>query len=495
MRAGKVKPFVLACAFLSAAGVAAARPGEECPTELRLDAGDTQTGDSFGYAVAVQDDLVFVGAWGDDDLGTNTGAVYVFRRDGAEWTRVDKLYADDPADANAFGYSLALSGDLLVVGSPGCDPGAFDNGAAYIFWRTGDSWSQVAKVWAGDPTRQKYLGVTAAIHDDRVVMGAFGDDRLGLRTGAAYVFGPSGLEWVEEAKLFAGDGQAEDLFGVSVGVEGDVVVVGSFLHDGYGRNAGAVYVYRRVEGEWVEDDKFIALDTVSLDTFGRALSIDQGLLLVGADGDDDNGSSSGSGYVFRLEAGRWVQEAKLVAEDGEAEELLGSSAALRGDTAILGAIWDDENGVRSGSAYVFRRTVGAGGPTWQQSAKLVPDDGGPSAVFGASSATDGVRALVGSYLSSDYGNQSGAAYMFDLACLSTCSRDPAWVCDGDVDGDGTVNPMDYGLVQGAFCVEGDCDPNDLCQYDLDCNGAINPVDAGIVQSLFGVCEEPRDVCP
>jgi hypothetical protein len=76
-----------------------------------------------------------------------------------------------------------------------------------------------------------------------------------------------------------------------------------------------------------------------------------------------------------------------------------------------------------------------------------------------------------------------------------CTRQPAWVCDGDVDGNGAVNPVDVGLVQAAFCVAGSCAEQDLCQYDLDCNGAINPVDSGLVQSLFGTCDPPRDPCP
>ena len=72
-----------------------------------------------------------------------------------------------------------------------------------------------------------------------------------------------------------------------------------------------------------------------------------------------------------------------------------------------------------------------------------------------------------------------------------CTRDPEWICDGDVDGDRQVNPVDSGLVQAVF---GSADEQNLCNYDLDCDGQINPVDAGIVQSLFGTCEEPRDVC-
>jgi hypothetical protein len=80
-------------------------------------------------------------------------------------------------------------------------------------------------------------------------------------------------------------------------------------------------------------------------------------------------------------------------------------------------------------------------------------------------------------------------------CVSGCVRSPDWVCDGDVDGNGTVNPVDVGLIQSGFCAVGQCDAQDLCQYDMDCNDTINPVDVGIVQSLFGVCDPPREVCP
>ena len=87
---------------------------------------------------------------------------------------------------------------------------------------------------------------------------------------------------------------------------------------------------------------------------------------------------------------------------------------------------------------------------------------------------------------------TGGFWVVPPPVTGACSRDPEWVCDGDTDGDGQVNPVDSGLVQAAF---GSSNEQDLCQYDVDCDGQINPVDSGIVQSLFGTCNTPRSVCP
>ncbi len=182
-----------------------------------------------------------------------------------------------------------------------------------------------------------------------------------------------------------------------------------------------------------------------------------------------------------------VQEAKLLADDGEAFDDFGRSVAIDGDTAVIGAYLDNDNGSDSGSAYVFRYD----GSIWVQEAKLLADDGEAFDDFGISVAIDGGTAVIGAYLDNDNGSASGSAYVFEVRCPS-CVRDPEWMCDGDVDGDGQVNPVDSGLVQAAF---GSAEESDLCHYDVDCDGQINPVDSGIVQSLFGTCNAPRDVCP
>ncbi|MCH7604234.1 MAG: hypothetical protein IIB54_15875 [Planctomycetes bacterium] len=134
-------------------------------------------------------------------------------------------------------------------------------------------------------------------------------------------------------------------------------------------------------------------------------------------------------------------------------------------------------------------------PAWGQPsevAKLLASDGAAVNFFGFSVSISGDTAVIGASRDDDNGLFSGSAYLFDAGDCGACLRNPAWVCDGDVDGDGQVNPVDAGLVLAAF---GSADEQDLCNYDIDCDGQINPVDAGIVQSLFGTCEAPRNVCP
>ena len=126
----------------------------------------------------------------------------------------------------------------------------------------------------------------------------------------------------------------------------------------------------------------------------------------------------------------------------------------------------------------------------QQIAKLLPIDSAQGDGFGRTVTLNGTAAMVGAYRD-DNGTDSGSAYLFDFSPCESCARNPQWICDGDVDGDGQVNPVDSGLVQAAF---GSTDDRDLCRYDMDCDGQINPVDSGIVQSLFGTCNERRPPC-
>jgi len=235
---------------------------------------------------------------------------------------------------------------------------------------------------------------------------------------------------------------------------------------------------------WEQDFKLLAADGADGDQFGSSVSISGTTAIAGAVWDDDNGSASGSAYLFDVTTGEQI--AKLLPDDGAAGHRFGWSVAVVDGTVIVGAPYDDDNGGASGSAYLFDAATG------EQIAKLLPDDGVADDQFGYSVAISGSTAIVGAFLDDDNGDRSGSAYLFDLGgCGGTCVRNPAWQCDGDTDGDGQVNPVDSGLVQAAF---GSTDEQDVCNYDVDCDGRINPVDSGIVQSLFGTCEAPRDVC-
>ena len=193
-------------------------------------------------------------------------------------------------------------------------------------------------------------------------MGAHRDDDNGSSSGSAYLFrrDAGGVDnWGEVTKLLASDGAAFDLFGQSVAVSGDTVVVAARSHADNGTNSGSAYLFRRDEGgvdNWGQVTKLLASDGATGDVFGTSVAVSGATVLVGARLDDDNGSRSGSAYVFRRDEGgadNWGQVTKLLASDGAGEDRFGFSVAVWGATAVVGARFDDDNGSNSGSAYVF----------------------------------------------------------------------------------------------------------------------------------------------
>jgi len=184
---------------------------------------------------------------------------------------------------------------------------------------------------------------------------------------------------------------------------------------GMGNYHGAAYVFRYVAGSgtWVMEAQLIASDGAADDYFGCSVAVSGEIVLIGARGDDDNGSSSGSAYVFRYDAGSgtWTEEAKLLPWDGAADDYFGE-VSLSGEVAVIGASGDDDKGTDSGSAYVFRYDTGSG--TWVQEAKLLPSYGVVEAYFGISVALSGETALIGASWDPEMGTNAGAAYVFNL---------------------------------------------------------------------------------
>ena len=172
-------------------------------SEVKLTASDAAEGDQFGRRVSVSGDLAIVGARRDDDAGGESGSAYIFRRTGTNWSEEAKLTASDPAAGDFFGFSVSISGDLAIVGAPFDDDAGNQSGSAYVFRRTGTSWSQEAKLTATEAAADDQFGVSVSISGDLAVVGAFGDDDAGSTSGAAYIFRRTGTSWAEEAKLTA----------------------------------------------------------------------------------------------------------------------------------------------------------------------------------------------------------------------------------------------------------------------------------------------------
>jgi hypothetical protein len=379
--------------------------------EYKLTASDGFPNDMFGSFVSISGDYAIVGAYGDDDNGYNSGSAYVFERSGSSWTQVAKLTASDGAADDNFGFGVSISGDYAIVGAYGDDDNEPNSGSAYIFERSGRSWTQVAKLTASDGAALDGFGLGGvSISGDYAIVGAHGDDDNGSNSGSAYIFERSGRSWTKVAKLTTSDGAAFKLFGVDVSISRNYAVVGASGDDNdyIGNSSGSAYVFERSGNSWTQVAKLTASDGAEYDAFGH-VSISGDYAIVGAMGDNENGQNSGSAYIFERIGSSWTQVAKLTASDGAAYDHFGS-VSISGDYAIVGAYGDDDRyGYKSGSAYIFKRS----GSSWTQVAKLTASDGAAHK-FGIHVSISGDYAIVGTF--KDYNSDAlpGSAYIYNL---------------------------------------------------------------------------------
>jgi hypothetical protein len=430
--------------------------------------------DQFGHSVAVSGDTVVVGAPFEDSSTTGinstpnesasaAGAAYVFVRSGATWSQQAYLKPAAVGTTQAgdeFGDSVAVSGDTVVVGAryegsstmgvnSTPDEAAPKAGAAYVFVRSGTTWSQQAYLKASQVTAQDFFGNSVAVSGDTVVVGAHREDSstTGINStpdegadnaGAAYVFVRNGSMWSEQAYLKPaafGSTQVNDFFGSSVAVDGDTVVVGALIEDSSttginstpdegASGAGAAYVFVRSGSLWSQQAylKPAVVGTTQLgDGFGGSVAVSGDTVVVGAVGEDSTnpginsppsedaiyyGDSAGAAYVFVRSGSTWSEQAFLtpaVIGTTQAGDYFGLSVAVSGDTVFVGALYEDsstmginstpnEGAYAAGAAYAFVRS----GATWSQQAYVKPlgtSHGGDS--FGISVAVSGDTVVVG----------------------------------------------------------------------------------------------------
>ncbi len=389
-----------------------------------LTAPDGEADDSFGYAVAISGPTAISGAWQNDSVRANAGAVYVYEQngDGSGWEFSIKLVPnDDDFAGDQFGIAVDIDGDRLIAGAPFDDEAGNDRGAAYVFQRTAigrATWAQSAKLVADDGAFRDFFGSAVAISGNLLVVGSPEDDDLGTQSGSAYVFerDPDTDQWLQTAKLTAGNGERGDRFGSAVAISGQTVLVGAADHNHEGvNNQGAAFVFRRTDSGWLEVATLAASDGDELDRLGFSVAIDGDLALIGAPFDDDPDHTGGAAYVFQRQPGSdvWLESEKLSALDAGLGDQFGFAVALAGGQALLGAINDDDSGEDAGAAYVFNRDLG--GDTWSQVAKLTPLAGTAFDRFGFALALGEGLGLVGA---PDHDpaavDEAGAAFLFQL---------------------------------------------------------------------------------
>lgn len=325
-----------------------------------LSASDGAANDQFANAVALSGSLAVVG---DSSYSSGQGDAYVFSESGGSWSQTAELSASDGAGGDAFGQSVTIAGDTIVVGAP--DHTVSSNttqGTAYVFTESGGTWSQTDELTASDGAAGDKFGSSVALFDTTAIIGAI-DHTVGTNSdqGVAYVFTGSGSAWTQAAELTASDGAANDQFGDAVAISGTTAVIGAAKHAVSGNaDQGAAYVFSESGSAWAQTTELTATGGASGDEFGSSVAISGSTIVVGAPAKTvSSHADQGAVYVFGESGSTWTQISELTASDGSANDTFGDSVALSGTTAIVGA---DNHTVSShtdqGGAYVFNMTPG-----------------------------------------------------------------------------------------------------------------------------------------
>ena len=362
--------------------------GSSWAQQGELTASNGAAGDSFGNSVALSGDTAVAGAVAKS---SGQGAAYVFARSGTNWSQQAALTASDGAQGDAFGNSVSVDGNTVVVGA---NARSFNTGAAYVFVNSGTSWGQQAELTASDKTESYQFAFSVAVSGDTIAVGAPIQYNA---QGEGYFFSRSGANWTQQSEIAASDAANPDLFGWSVALSGNTAVVGAIFKQHF---QGGAYVFVNAGGTWTQQAKLVASDAATLGgDFGNAVAIDGDTAVIGA---YLQSSGSGAAYVFVRSGGTWTQQAKLLASDGAANDYFGSSVAVNGDTAAVGAYGHNAS---QGALYVFVRS----GASWTQQASLVPSDAAKNDRLGSSVAIQGDTLVVSAFTKN---SNQGAAYVF-----------------------------------------------------------------------------------
>ena len=314
----------------------------------------------FGWTVDIEGDTIVIGAPGDPHAGQWSGAAFIYQRDANGWTQQARLIAPDAQTLDEFGNAVSISGDTVAIGAY-LDDGSLENsGAVYLFDRNGTSWNLMQKLTAPSEVLDGWYGFDVRLQDDTLAVGAMFDDELGLDAGAAFIYGRNGGTWSLEQKLTASDGGAGDTFGFSIALDGTTLAVGANAHvDGFGpAERGAVYLFDLVGGTWTEQQKLEGptATTYGIFRFGVTVALEGDRLAIGGQDDGPN-PLSGAVYVYDRQNGAWSLSRKLNATQPGPDEEFGADVTLQGNLVIAGSStrkfsFQPDN--RAGTAFVFR---------------------------------------------------------------------------------------------------------------------------------------------
>jgi parallel beta-helix repeat protein len=466
--------------------------------QTQLHSSNSEPYDRFGSSLSISNDgmTAVIGARDEDGVALNSGAVYIYRLTEGSWVETDKFTPsnvgwDTGAYAN-YGSSVCIAGngETVMVGCPGGGDW-YRGGSAYVYSYIDGEWTQ-ARLTPNDGSKSDEFGYSVSLSSDGTtgIVGAYNSNiNEEYDAGSAYIYSLKNDLW-QETKIVASDGVSGDEFGTSVAISGDgnTVIAGAPYNDAGGNSAGAAYIYKVKNNNWIEDVKLFNDGPDTRLGFSVAISGNGRTSLIGGDA-----SGHGSAYIYSLFNDQW-QATELHPSDGSQGDGYGRSVAISSgaDRLIIGAPANSDNGYWSGSTYMYTLKNNQ----WEE-LKIVPEDNEEQDGFGYStSISDSGSALVG------INAETGAAYVYDTVTLGDCNlngipdecdlEDPAndqnnngvldeCECVGDADLDGYVNVNDLLIIIGYW-------GNNTPQADLNFDGIVDVSDLLIVVGNWGVCE-------
>lgn len=439
--------------------------------------------DRFGSSVAVSGDTIVVGAPREDSnaIGingdqsdnsiTDSGAAYVFIKSGTGWIQQAYLKASQKISNGNFGTSIAISGDTIAINGIHQINGQF-YGVVYIYKRVGTTWTAQGQITSSNHESGDNFGYSIAVSGDTIIVGAPLEDSIAtgvdgnqsdnsaLNSGAAYIFVRSGETWAQQSYLKASNTNADDLFGIDVAIDGDTAVIGAVNEDSKensingnqldntAADAGAAYVFTRMNTKWSQQAYLKASNTDANDQFGSSVGIFANTIVIGAPFETSpatgvNGNEltntprfAGAVYVFERTGATWSKSTYLKASNSINSPQFGWDVAIAKDSILVGAISDSSNAVgingdpinrlasAAGAAYLFLRS----GATWIQDAYLKPSNTDAGDSFGVNVGISDKYIIIGAHREDSIatginGNQSdnsltnsGAVYLYTISC-------------------------------------------------------------------------------
>ena len=381
---------------ISTARVAPAAPTVKTITETqKLTDSDGEATYGFGESVSISGDLAIVGFPDDTILGFSSGSASIFAFDGANWNFQAKLTGSDEVAFDSFGASVAITENMALIGAPGDDTLSSDRGAVYVFVFDGTNWTEQAKLYfAGGAKAGSRFGGHIALSGNTAAISASGYDDI----GAVFIFTFDGTAWTEQARITPSDGTVGDVFGSGVAISGDRVLIADYFKDSY---TGTAYIFGFDGTTWTQEAELRGLDTRLGDRFGSSVALSGDLALIGA---PNKNTCRGAAYIFAFDGTSWSQQTKLKVSGAQVYDEFGSSVALSDTVAIVGA----KQFLDSGKIYQYSLRRGV----WKLRAELVASDSVGGNSLGTSVALSGNTVLGGADMS--FTNEPGAAYVFKI---------------------------------------------------------------------------------